>query len=55
MSHGITDLDYCPTCQGVFFDKGEFEFITRDMTINPKDLELGEELLWYILMGALHD
>jgi Zn-finger nucleic acid-binding protein len=41
VNHGITDLDYCFTCHGVFFDKGEFEFVTREMTINPRDIELG--------------
>jgi len=41
----IIDLDYCPKCHGIFFDKGEFAFVSQRTDINPKDLELVGELL----------
>jgi Zn-finger nucleic acid-binding protein len=54
VTYQITDLDYCPQCHGIFFDKGEFGWIARDeRKMDKRDIADVTEVLFYALGGTI--
>src|SRR5688572_13552158 len=54
VTYQITDLDYCPQCHGIFFDKGEFSWIARgERKMDKRDIADVTEVLFYALGGTI--
>lgn len=44
VEHNKVELDYCPNCQGVWFDSGELELLLESMSLESPNLFLSNIL-----------